>query len=505
MAAGSHRRTADRRPSPERGSDPGSVAPAHPAAPAAIELDRPKEECGVIAIASPVAEAARLAFFGLYALQHRGQEAAGIAVADGRAVRLHKDQGLVSQVFQPGTLDPLVGGLAIGHTRYSTTGANSERNVQPYVVETIHGPLGVAHNGNLVNASHLRTKLLERGAGLQSSSDSEVLTLMLAAAEGETWEERLANVMPSWEGAFSLAVIAGTKVIAARDPWGFRPLSMGRLPSGGHVVASETGALRTVGCEAIREIEPGEIVVLQGSIARSHRPLEPKKQARCTFEHIYFSRPDATWDGLLVHQARQRLGEELAREHPVEADVVIPVPDSSMPAAIGFANVSGAPYNEGFVKNRYIGRTFIEPTDELRRQGVALKFNTLPENLEGRRVVMVDDSIVRGTTSNQLVRLVREAGAIEVHVRVTCPPIIHPCFFGVDMGTYEELIAHQLAVPEICEHVGADSLGFLSVPRMMKALGRDDGYCNACFTGDYPVPVQLTLGTEKQRFDGVLE
>jgi amidophosphoribosyltransferase len=471
-----------------------------------MELDRPSEECGVVAIASPADEVAKLAFFGLYALQHRGQEAAGIAVSDGRAVRLHKGQGLVNQVFQPGTLDPLVGGLAIGHTRYSTTGSNSERNVQPYVVETIHGPLGVAHNGNLVNADQLRTKLLERGAGLQSSSDSEVLALMLAGADGDNWEERLARVMPSWEGAFSLVIIAGTKVIAARDPWGFRPLSLGRLPSGGHAVASETGALQTLGCEGVREVEPGEIVVLQGSIARTHQAVPPKAaQARCTFEHIYFSRPDATWDGLSVHQARQNLGEELAREHPAEADVVIPVPDSSTPAAIGYANVSGIPYNEGFVKNRYIGRTFIEPTDELRRQGVALKFNTLPENIAGRRVVVVDDSIVRGTTSGQLIRLIRDAGAIEVHVRITCPPVAHPCFFGVDMGSYDELIAHQLGVPEICDHIGADSLGFLSVPRMMKALGRDDGYCNACFTGDYPVPVQLSLAISKKRFDGVLE
>ena len=471
-----------------------------------MELDRPSEECGVVAIASPADEVAKLAFFGLYALQHRGQEAAGIAVSDGRAVRLHKGQGLVNQVFQPGTLDPLVGSLAIGHTRYSTTGSNSERNVQPYVVETIHGPLGVAHNGNLVNADRLRTKLLERGAGLQSSSDSEVLALMLAGADGDTWEERLAKVMPSWEGAFSLVIIAGTKVIAARDPWGFRPLSLGRLPSGGHAVASETGALQTLGCEGVREVEPGEIVVLQSSIARTHQAVPPKAaQARCTFEHIYFSRPDATWDGLSVHQARQNLGEELAREHPAEADVVIPVPDSSTPAAIGYANVSGIPYNEGFVKNRYIGRTFIEPTDELRRQGVALKFNTLPENIAGRRVVVVDDSIVRGTTSGQLIRLIRDAGAIEVHVRITCPPVAHPCFFGVDMGSYDELIAHQLGVPEICEHIGADSLGFISVPRMMKALGRDDGYCNACFTGDYPVPVQLSLAVSKKRFDGVLE
>lgn len=472
---------------------------------AGLELDRPKEECGVLGISTVGDDAARSAFFGLYALQHRGQEAAGIAVSDGRAVRIHKGQGLVSQVFKPGSLDHLVGGLAIGHTRYSTTGSNSDRNVQPYVVETMHGPLAVAHNGNLVNADQLRIGLLERGAGLQSSSDSEVLALMLAASDGDTWEERLANVMHRWEGAFSLVIMCGTKIIATRDPWGFRPLSFGKLPNGGHVVASETGALKTIGCDNIREINAGEIVVLQGQVARSHQAIMPKTQARCTFEQIYFSRPDAEWDGMNVHQTRQKLGVELWHEHPVEADVVMPVPDSSMPAAIGFAAASGIMYNEGFVKNRYIGRTFIEPTDELRRQGVAMKFNTLNENIFGKRVVIIDDSIVRGTTSGPLVRMVREAGATEVHVRITCPPIAHPCFFGVDMGSYEELIAHQLGVPEICEHIGADSLGFLSVDRMMKALDRTEGYCNACFTGSYPVPVQLNLLTTKQRFDGVLK
>lgn len=469
-----------------------------------LGLDRPKEECGVVGLSTRSGEAARMAFFGLYALQHRGQEAAGIAVSDGRAVRIHKGMGLVSQVFDSNALEPLEGAMAIGHTRYSTTGSSSERNVQPYLVETLHGPLGVAHNGNLVNADELRDQLLERGAGLLSSSDSEVLALMLAAASGKTWEERLANAMPQWQGAYCLVLIAGTKVVVARDPWGFRPLSIGRLPSGGHVAASETGALLTLGCESIREIEPGEIVVLQGDLARTAAKIEPKEQARCTFEHIYFSRPDADWDGMNIHKARQSLGAALAMEHPVDADVVVPVPDSSLPAAIGYSAASGITYNEGFVKNRYIGRTFIEPTDELRRSGVKLKFNTLKANLENKRVVVIDDSIVRGTTSGPLVRLVREAGAKEVHVRITCPPIAHPCFFGVDMGTYEQLIAHQLSVEDIRAHIGADSLGFLSVEAMMKALQRESGYCNACFTGEYPIPVKVSLASSKQRFDGVL-
>jgi amidophosphoribosyltransferase len=466
-------------------------------------LDRPREECGVVAVSAPGEEANRLAFFGLFALQHRGQEAAGIATSDGRAIRLHKEEGLVNQVFSAAAMSPLVGSAAIGHTRYSTTGASSARNAQPFVVETMHGPLGVAHNGNLTNADALRAELLARGAGLSSSSDTEVLALMLAGAPGDSWEQRLQSVMPRWEGAFSLVVLTADRVLAARDPWGFRPLSFGRLPGGGHAVASETGALRTLGCDGIEEIGPGEIVVLSGALARRSQAVPPaERQARCTFEHIYFSRPDAEWDNLSVHQVRQQLGEQLAREHPVEADVVIPVPDSSTPAAIGYARVSGIPYNEGFVKNRYIGRTFIEPTDSLRRQGVALKFMTLAQNLAGQRVIVIDDSIVRGTTSGPLVRLLREAGASEVHVRITCPPIAHPCHMGVDMGTYDELIAHHLSVDEIREHIGADSLGFLSVPSMMKALGRDDGYCNACFTGEYPVTI---TPSRKSRFDGALQ
>ncbi len=462
--------------------------------------------CGVVGISSTNSDAAQLGYFGLFALQHRGQEAAGLAVADNGIVRAHKDRGLVAQALGAGGLDRLSGGLAIGHTRYSTTGPDTERNVQPYLIETMHGPLGVAHNGNVVNAGELRAELLERGVGLQSSSDTEVMTLMLAAATGDSWEARLASVMDRWVGAFSLVILSGTKVIACRDRWGFRPLSLGRLPNGGHAVASETGALRTIGCTDIREIEPGEIVVLSRGVARTYTVAEPAvPSARCSFEHVYFSRPDADWDGRSIHQVRQELGRNLAKESSVPADVVIPVPDSSTPAAIGYADQEGIAYSEGFVKNRYIGRTFIEPTDELRRQGVALKFMTLGNNLEGKRVVVVDDSIVRGTTLGPLVKLVRAAGAAEVHVRITCPPIAHPCYFGVDMGTYDELIAHHLTVEEISEHIGADSLHYLSLQGMQSAIGRPSGYCDACFSGRYPVPVQLRLQTEKARFEGVLE
>ncbi|MBP7694446.1 MAG: amidophosphoribosyltransferase [Anaerolineales bacterium] len=459
----------------------------------AFAPDSPRHECGVIGIYAPDEDVARMAFFGLYALQHRGQEAAGIAVADGRTIRLHKDVGLVSQVFTPQNLAPLQGHYAIGHTRYSTTGSSNARNAQPFVIETRHGPVAVAHNGNLVNAVELRRDMLERGIGLSTSSDSEVMTMMLAGAPGDTWEERLQTAMPHWRGAYCLAVLTRDGVYAVRDPWGFHPLSVGRLPSGGHVAASETGALRTLGCEAIREVKPGEIVSLSNSALRVRQALPPAAHlARCTFEHIYFSRPDSQWDGLNVQNVRVRLGEELAREAPVDADLVIPVPDSSTPAAIGYARTAGRPYNDGFIKNRYIGRTFIQPTDSLRKQGVALKFLALEENLRGQRVIVIDDSIVRGTTSGPLVRLLRAAGAREVHLRITCPPIAHPCFMGVDMGTYQELIAHRLTIDEIRDYIDADSLHFLSLDGMLRALGRPAGYCNACFTGVYPLDVDAT-------------
>ncbi len=322
------------------------------------------------------------------------------------------------------------------------------------------------------------------------------MTMMLAGAEGDTWEERIRNAMPKWRGAYSLTILTRDCVFAVRDPWGFRPLSVGRLSSGGHAAASESGALRTLGCEAIREVKPGEIVSLSNNALRVRQALPHERQlARCTFEHIYFSRPDSFWDGLSVHHVRQRLGEELACEAPAEADVVIPVPDSSVPAAIGYARASGIPYNDGFIKNRYIGRTFIQPTDTLRKQGVALKFNTLEENLRGLRVTVIDDSIVRGNTSGPLVKLLRDAGAREVHMRITCPPIAHPCFMGVDTGTYEELIAHRMTIDEICDHIDADSLHFLSLEGMMRAIGRTDGYCNACFTGVYPIE----LDTERTK------
>ena len=467
--------------------------------------DRPNEECGVLGISTPHGDGvAQMAFFGLFALQHRGQEAAGIAVSDGRRARVHKDEGLVANVFTGDTLAPLTGYHAIGHTRYSTTGSNAVRNIQPFLVETMHGPLAVAHNGNLVNASTLRDELLARGFGLIATSDTEVFTLMLAASGGRTWEERLERTAPAWKGAFSLVLLTADQVIAVRDPWGFRPLSVGRLPQGGHAIASETCALVTLGCTEISEVAPGEIVSLRGAEIERHQALAPARPARCTFEFVYFSRPDSVWDGHNVHHVRQRLGEELATESGVDADVVVPVPDSSIPAAVGFSRASGIPFNDGLIKNRYIGRTFIEPTQDMRERGVALKFNALAENLQGRRVVMIDDSLVRGTTAGPLVRLLREAGATEVHLRITCPPITHACHFGVDMGHDGDLMASRKTIEEMREFIGADSLAFLSLDGMMRAVGSADGagYCNACFTGEYPIPVGDAQA--KLSFEGVL-
>ncbi|HWL43164.1 MAG TPA: amidophosphoribosyltransferase [Ilumatobacter sp.] len=468
-----------------------------------IDSDSPREECGVIGISTPHGDGvAELTFFGLFALQHRGQEAAGIAVSDGNRVRLHKDEGLVSNVFNQQTMAQLSGYHSIGHTRYSTTGANALRNIQPFLVETMHGPMAVAHNGNIVNAPALRDELLSRGFGLTATSDTEVMALMLAAAGGQSWEERLERTLPAWKGAFSVAILTGKQVIAARDPWGFRPMSLGRLPHGGYAVASETCALTTLGCVEIDEVRPGEIVTLQGAEMRRYQALAPAPSARCAFEYVYFSRPDSNWGGANVHHVRQRLGVELVRESGVDADVVIPVPDSSIPAAIGYSRESGLPFNDGLIKNRYIGRTFIEPTQDIRDRGVALKFNALAENLAGKRVVMIDDSLVRGTTAGPLVKLVRDAGATEVHLRITCPPITHACHFGVDMGHDGDLMAARLTVPEMREHIGADSLAFLSLEGMLRAIGADDGCCSACFTGNYPMPVEHAQA--KLAFEGAI-
>lgn len=482
------------------------------------------EECGVFGVYAPGRDVARLTFFSLYALQHRGQESAGIATSDGRAAFSHKGMGLVSQVFDEDNLGPLSGHLAIGHTRYSTTGSSHLRNAQPYLIETIYGPLGVAHNGNITNALQLRHMLLERGVGLSSTTDSEVITQMLAAPpevwagvngnsnghgnngatkppDADRWINRISAFMRVAEGAFSLAILTADAVYAARDLHGLRPLCLGKL-DGGHVIASESCALQTIGASYIREIEPGEIIRIDRSGITAIQGVQPSARALCSFEYVYFSRPDSILEGQIVHSVRQRLGRQLAKEAPAKADIVVGVPDSAIPAAIGYAIESGLPYTEGLIKNRYIGRTFIHPDDHLRRVGVSLKYNPLTANLAGKRVVMIDDSIVRGNTAAPLIKLLRDGGATEVHVRVSSPPVRHPCFMGVDMATYKELIAHKLKIAEICEHIGADSLDYLSLYGMVQAIQDtikgDTGHCTACFSGAYPVKIPQWLFSDER-------
>lgn len=463
--------------------------------------DKLKEACGIFGIYAPGKDVARHTFFALYALQHRGQEAAGIVTCDGQMAHVHKGMGLVSQVFNEENLRYLQGHLAIGHTRYSTTGSPKLRNTQPYVIETIDGPLALGHNGNLINAPQLRRELLERGVGLSTSSDSEVVLHLLAGAGGPDMGKRIRIMMAKAEGAYSLVIMTKDAIYGVRDPWGLRPLVLGKI-DGGYVVASESCAFSTIGAETVREIQPGQIVRIDAHGYEIVQGAPPEQLAFCTFEQIYFARPDTVFDGQLVHTTRQNLGRQLAREAPAAADIVVPVPDSGTPHAIGYAQESGVPYSEGLIKSRYIGRTFIQPSDELRRVGVAMKFNPLPENLQGMRVVLIDDSIVRGNTSGPLVRMLRNAGAIAVHVRVACPPIQWPCFMGVDMASRSELIAAYQSVEAICAHIGADSLAYLSISGMMVALKATSGYCNACFTGDYPftTPISLIELQEKEKF-----
>ncbi|MCL4833081.1 MAG: amidophosphoribosyltransferase [Caldilineaceae bacterium] len=463
--------------------------------------DSPREACGVFGVFAPKPDAARLAYFAIYALQHRGQEAAGIVSCDGRTAHVHKGMGLVSQVFNEENLSHLLGHAAIGHTRYSTTGAPKLRNTQPYILETLDGPLAIGHNGNLVNAPQLRRELLERGVGLSTSTDSELIIHLLAGARG-TWTQRIRQLMAMAEGAYTLTILTRDAVYGVRDPWGLRPLVLGKLDGGGYAIASESCAFGTIGGRTVQEIQPGEIVRIDANGYEIVQGAPPQKLSFCTFEQIYFARPDSVFGGKLVHQVRQALGRQLAREAPADADIVVPVPDSGTPHAIGYAAQSGIEYSEGLIKSRYIGRTFIQPSDQLRKVGVAMKFNPLPQNLAGKRVVLVDDSIVRGNTSGPLLKLLRDAGAAEVHLRVACPPIKFPCFMGVDMASQSELIAAQKSVEEIREHVGADSLAYLTIDGMMAALQAESGYCNACFAGSYPfdTPIMQIELQEKQKF-----
>ena len=460
-----------------------------------VPFDHPNEECGVIGVFTPEGEASRLAFFGLFALQHRGQESAGIAAANGENVVVHADMGLVTQIFREPDFYPLVGDMAIGHTRYSTSGSSELCNAQPLLVEGEHGQLAVANNGNIINALQLKEQLQDEwNCTFTSTTDTEVIAQMLAHAVGATWEERVFQCMRQLEGAYSIVIQTKDTMIAARDPLGIRPLCLGKL-NGGWIVASESCALDHLGAEYLREVDPGEVIIVDSNgLHTATWSGGTGRRALCVFELIYFARPDSIMDGQLVHSARQQLGAQLAKEHPVEADLVIGIPDSSTAAAVGYAQESGIPYSEGLIKNRYVGRTFIEPEQRLRDLGVRQKFNPLVEVIQGKRLVVVDDSIVRGTTTPHVVNLLRKGGAKEVHMRVCAPPIKHPCFMGVDMASREELLAANNTLEQIREIVGADSLGYLTVEGLMKVVdGTNGGFCDACFTGNYPVPIQLEL------------
>jgi amidophosphoribosyltransferase len=455
--------------------------------------DRPREACGVFGIYAPREDVARITYFGLYALQHRGQESAGIATGDGERIYLHRQMGLVAQAFTEGDLADLQGHVAIGHTRYSTTGSNRIENAQPVLAAGGLGPLALGHNGNLTNSLTLRDRWLARGGELSSTSDTELIALMLAAAPGATYVEKLQHVMPQLEGAYSLVLLTPDALIGVRDPHGVRPLSLGRLRD--HwVLASETCAIDTVGGVPVRDVAPGEIVVIDGVGADGvhfHVGQDSMRSAACLFEYIYFARPDSTINGRSLYLARQRMGEQLAREFAVEADLVIGVPDSATPAAAGYAAARGLPYAEGLIKNRYIGRTFIQPDQRLRQLGVKLKFNALGAVLEGKRVVMIDDSIVRGTTVSPLVKLLRDAGAREVHLGVSSPPFRNPCYLGLDVARRSELIAARLlSVADIAREVGVDSLHYLSLEGLVEAIDLPfETFCTGCFNGDYPVAV----------------
>ena len=517
------------------------------AGPRSEDRDGPRDECGVFGIYAPGHEVSRLSYFALYALQHRGQESAGIAAADrGGNIMTRRELGLVSQVFSENDLRTLRGELAIGHVRYSTTGSNAWENSQP--VQRSEGTngsrreLALAHNGNLINALELHAELSERGVTFSSTSDSEIVAALLATHEAERIEDAIADVLPRLNGAFSIVVMTKDRVVAFRDPHGLRPLALGILPAGAdgegdggegadrfagrgsvegmpvegmpvegmsveglsveggpvgartggapqrYCVASESCAFDIIGAKLLRDVEPGEIVTLGADGLESRHVVPDARKSFCVFEYIYFARPDSRMNGQVLQVARGRMGEILARESPVQADLVIPVPDSGNAAARGYARASGLPQDDGFVKNRYVARTFIQPGQELRKHGLRLKFNPLPEIVGGKRVVVVDDSIVRGNTTRQIVQMLRDAGATEVHMRISAPPIKHPCHYGIDMSTREEMIAHERTVQEIAAELGCDSLAYLSLEGVYEAVrGERASHCDACFTGEYPV------------------
>jgi amidophosphoribosyltransferase len=455
--------------------------------------ESPKDECGLFGVWAPGDDVARLTYFGLFAQQHRGQESAGIAVSDGHNILVYKDLGLVSQVFNEATLTTLHGDLAVGHTRYSTTGSNTWENAQPVFKTDGAHSVALGHNGNLVNTTELAEMVGVPGA---ATTDSDLVTSMIAAEMPSAGglDDAAMRVLPTLRGAYSFVFMDERSVFAARDPHGVRPLSIGRLPNG-FVVASETCALDIVGAAFVRDVEPGELVRIDDRGLHSSRFAESPKRSLCIFEYVYLARPDSRLRDTTVHEARVEMGRRLATEHPVDADLVIAVPTTGHSAAQGYSQVTGIPYGDGIYKNAYVGRTFIQPSQSLRDRGVKLKLNPLPDSIRGKRLAVIDDSIVRGTTTKQVVAMLREAGATEVHILVTCPPLQWPCFYGIDMPTRQELIAADLTVEQIRAYVGADSLGYLSQAAMVESAGGDAAsFCAACFDGAYPIPVPEGAG-----------
>ncbi len=466
----------------------------------------PQDECGVFGVWAPGEEVAKLTFYGLYALQHRGQESAGIATSDGERIFVYKDMGLVSQVFTESDLATLTGNLAIGHCRYSTTGSSTWNNAQPTLRATSHGTLALAHNGNLTNTGDLAEKLAKittnSDDGLNATTDTEIMTALIAAQEGKNFESSALEVLPQLKGAFSIVFMDEHTLYAARDHHGVRPLVIGKLEHG-WVVASESAALDIVGASFVREVEPGEFIAIDQNGLRSHRWATPEPKG-CIFEYVYLARPDTSISGRNVHATRVAVGAQLAKEHPAIADLVIPVPESGTPAAIGYAKASGIPYGMGLVKNSYVGRTFIQPSQTIRQLGIRLKLNPLREIIEGKRIVVVDDSIVRGNTQRALVRMLREAGALEIHVRISSPPVKWPCYYGIDFASRAELIAAGLETEEIRRSIGADSLGYVSMEGLIAATTiAEDKLCTACFSGKYPIQIPADLSAGKNLLEVV--
>ncbi|VEI24360.1 Amidophosphoribosyltransferase precursor [Rothia aeria] len=469
----------------------------------------PKDACGVFGVWAPGEDVAKLTYYGLYAIQHRGQESAGIATSNGKRISVYKDMGLVSQVFDEATLSSMPGDHAIGHARYSTTGASHWANAQPTLGTTPHGTLCLAHNGNLTNSADLYDRLLAKNGGKPpafgelaqgNTTDTALVTALLAEHDFASLEEAVLDLLPTLRGAFCLTFMDETTLYAARDPQGVRPLVLGRLERG-WVVASETAALDIVGASFVREIEPGELIIIDEDGLRSQR-FAPAQPAGCVFEFVYLARPDTTISGRSVYESRVEMGRQLAREHPVEADLVMPTPESGVPAAIGYAEQSGIPFGNGLVKNAYVGRTFIQPSQTIRQLGIRLKLNPLKSVVAGKRLIVIDDSIVRGNTQRALVRMLREAGAKEVHVRISSPPVKWPCFYGIDFASRAELIANGLSVNEIAASLGADSLGFISQDGMMAATEQPTrNMCTACFTGNYPIELPAEERRGKSLFD----